>query len=437
MDRHPDIHYIRKYVQGKLSPREMFELEKAAQSDELLMDVILGLEMEENLKSSTVSKADFSEALRKQVRGKRTTPIFRFSRPLAVAASAVAILSVSILAWKYSTKWNTADQVLTKGRDVLAEANTIVNANPSSSDSSRSATAENRYAIANSPDPNGRPTPTTTRKTRQQTNKKNRLDSIPMQITLTDVDNLPLVLNSRFGKYKRNNRTATAAQPSVNTDVLQLPEDQDLIASVASKSANMLMSRGNKSTNLHHIPSQEIQSITTGIIIDEKTKDPIANAQVTDTKTGNSVFTDTTGQFVLASTEESTRLSVQSPGFAPQVMTASGSVRVELTASQNTAKGAQTTIADRENKEASKTTPIMGNRAYRRYMDNLASRQSLGSGNVTLIFDINEEGRPVNVRIKESSGVKLDMKAIQLIKQGPAWKTSKETRNIEYQIRFK
>src|SRR5690606_10652892 len=44
--QYTDIAYIRRYVNGELSPREMFELEHAAQQDEMLMDIIMGMEFE-------------------------------------------------------------------------------------------------------------------------------------------------------------------------------------------------------------------------------------------------------------------------------------------------------------------------------------------------------------------------------------------------------
>ena len=41
-----NIEYLRQYVNGELSPREMFGIERAAQEDEMLMDIIQGLEIE-------------------------------------------------------------------------------------------------------------------------------------------------------------------------------------------------------------------------------------------------------------------------------------------------------------------------------------------------------------------------------------------------------
>ena len=43
-----DISYLRRYVDGELSPREMFDLEHAAHQDEMLMDIIMGLEFEKS-----------------------------------------------------------------------------------------------------------------------------------------------------------------------------------------------------------------------------------------------------------------------------------------------------------------------------------------------------------------------------------------------------
>ena len=46
MYNRPDIAQLRRYVRGELSPQQMHEVERAAEADESLMDVLLGIEAE-------------------------------------------------------------------------------------------------------------------------------------------------------------------------------------------------------------------------------------------------------------------------------------------------------------------------------------------------------------------------------------------------------
>lgn len=50
MNKNFDIAYLRKYVNGELSDSEMYAIEKASHEDELLMDVLMGLEEEKKTK---------------------------------------------------------------------------------------------------------------------------------------------------------------------------------------------------------------------------------------------------------------------------------------------------------------------------------------------------------------------------------------------------
>ena len=43
-----DIAYLKKYVNGELSPTEMYALEREAQRDPMLADILMGIEMDQN-----------------------------------------------------------------------------------------------------------------------------------------------------------------------------------------------------------------------------------------------------------------------------------------------------------------------------------------------------------------------------------------------------
>jgi len=47
-DSNYDIAYLKKYVNGQLSPKEMYAIEREAQRDPMLADILMGIEMDQN-----------------------------------------------------------------------------------------------------------------------------------------------------------------------------------------------------------------------------------------------------------------------------------------------------------------------------------------------------------------------------------------------------
>lgn len=90
-----NINYLRQYVNGELSPTEMYEIERAMHTDEMLMDIIEGLETEKSLKIVSPS-AELHAKINSRTTKKRERKVFSI-RKFAVAASVIAVLSISAL----------------------------------------------------------------------------------------------------------------------------------------------------------------------------------------------------------------------------------------------------------------------------------------------------------------------------------------------------
>lgn len=103
---HFDIEYLRRYVQGELPPAEMHQIEIAAQEDEMLMDIIEGLEFEHHhLLSSTqieIHNRILERTEQKTIPIKKKLPF----RQLGIAASIIFILGLSTVFYYYTLKKN-------------------------------------------------------------------------------------------------------------------------------------------------------------------------------------------------------------------------------------------------------------------------------------------------------------------------------------------
>jgi len=107
MNKNFDIAYLRKYVNGELSDSEMYAIEKASHEDELLMDVLMGLEEEKKL-NNPLEVADLHSAIFERTHPAKVRPI-GFYRNLSIAASVLLALGIGTI-WYLNRDQNKVEQ---------------------------------------------------------------------------------------------------------------------------------------------------------------------------------------------------------------------------------------------------------------------------------------------------------------------------------------
>jgi hypothetical protein len=88
----PDIALIRKYLNGELDARAMYELERRAQDDPYLMDVLMGMEMGNETEDED-SLATIDQLLGQRVQKVQTKKMIPW-KSWSIAASVVIGVSV-------------------------------------------------------------------------------------------------------------------------------------------------------------------------------------------------------------------------------------------------------------------------------------------------------------------------------------------------------
>lgn len=110
-----DMELIRRYVRGELTPREMYAVERQAQANPMLMDIILGMEQEmpdvhsDNL--ADIRRRIAKRTGRRQTAARRLTPAQRWT----VAASILAVLTMG-------TWWFTRQEAVEQREATIAAA---------------------------------------------------------------------------------------------------------------------------------------------------------------------------------------------------------------------------------------------------------------------------------------------------------------------------
>ena len=96
MNKQPDIALIRKYLNGELDARAMYELERQAEHDPLLRDLLAGMEMA-SPEEHTANLTDIRQRLQARLAAGKTPVRRMYFGRWAVAASVLVMLSMATL----------------------------------------------------------------------------------------------------------------------------------------------------------------------------------------------------------------------------------------------------------------------------------------------------------------------------------------------------
>lgn len=419
MHNRPNVAYLRRYVRGELSPQEMYEIEKAAEADELLMDIILGLEAEYAHGGSEHVVLELQQQIQDRSQP-QPRQIRSFSyRWIGLAASLLLVFGMGMYVF---LKSESAEQQIVQQTAPPTSLEPVNALPPSSTDSSTIASANTPAKPSRN---NGKivaysnvEAPALKRQHNTVAARRAALDTIPIQIVPSNKEELiSLVLGD-------DQLTLTARS------------DATTPAKTRARTARMLTNKQKQSKSNESFFAQNLKSITTGIVIDSETQRPIAGATIRDQQMNTMVKTDSTGRFIVGSTDEKPILSIQSDGFESSDRVANGAMRIALNRMQNSKTMAPATASSVAEKLGN-ARPAMGSNAYRLHLDSLAKASGLGTGSVTLLFTINAQGRPINIRLKKSSGDRRqDQEAIKILKDGPDWIKGSTDELVDWRVQF-
>ncbi len=383
-----DIDHIRKYVNGELSPREMYALERASHEDEILMDLILGVEAEKS-KNSNFNLPEILKQIDERV---SPTPIKRinFLKLSAIAASILLICGVG-----YYFLGNQQESAID---NYLAHIEAPKGNRTTTKDSVRPTKIQNTIP----PMPDDKPLATTSEteknhKPRKQTTAKKEVKELP-RIRIND------------------------AVPGIRTDS---------VSQLAGSDSQRLATLGDE---INHSPIIEIHTNRESALA--------ANARMITRKSHmldtleDNIYGYTSDQRPVSS---GSIISQDSPYHGAQVN--SSIARLKQGANETANKNVAATEPLKEytvTKETAprRSEPIVGWNSYREYIKKATREYPHRNGTVNISMDINKEGQPENIRILETSSDSLSSIAISIIQQGPRWIQGRRYSNVKLKIDF-
>lgn len=430
MNKNFDIAYLRKYVNGELSDSEMYAIEKASHEDELLMDVLMGLEEEKKL-NSPLEVADLHTAIFERTHPAKVRSI-SFYRNLSIAASVLLALGFGSIWYLNRDQNKVAETMETVAMDNKADVPTDTTLNSIHLDSLDAISDEdNLIALATPTEP--AQAETAKPGERKQSSKESRptveevladnqdvfLREVPRADTSAFHDKYDnMIASNEVGSFKRADKSNVIVMNG------KAPAKAKITGQVAGVAADRISSL------------QDVKKLATGRVLDQQSGRPIVSASVRDVKTNDVVMTDSSGQYIMPLTSDNQKLEILSLGYEKELITASNNKIVQLKPSFGALD--EVVVVGYGNKtQKVKSEPLVGWVAYKKYINDNSYQTLLGKGSVTLVFDISTFGRPIDISIKKSSNPDLSQKAIQIIQNGPDWKKGNDGKKIEVKINFR
>lgn len=238
-------------------------------------------------------------------------------------------------------------------------------------------------------------------------------------------------------------RNATGKVTTVGT--VSKPNDNVQVGNTRTLRAVEL--NNNLSTNL--VSGPRVQNNYRGRVIDEAGNAvPFATINTT---TNQATVTDVAGNFNLLVQDTILKANVSALGYnTQQLFLTPSSVDTTVILQHNEDALHEVVVTAYGNTKRRQVVPLKKEEGYlepsggwsnfNEYLtENLKMPEELGEpsirGEVTLSFDVDDKGAPVNIKIEKSLCSKCDEEAIRILKQGPKWKKANRKRgklNIKF-----
>lgn len=464
---HYSVADIQRYVQGKLSAREMHAIEKAALDDPFLADAIEGMQQaltdhNENLVTGQLHQLQQQFETRTATGTGKVVAFKPFRYWQAAAAVVVIITGV----WIYSLVNNASE----KSKDVIAKTE---EKKPAQQQATPALPDSPEIAVSTDSTTAQRATGNTTISENSNYNKNKRdvtatTDPVPAAappastaptVSMQKTDSVKQGIDNRRADIAANKDDAAAKKEAVSAPAAAAPET----AMKVRKAEDLKFQDRERETELITITKKEkydtkssaLKNNLSGVIkgqVTDLNNNPVANAYVQITKEHNNIITDKTGFFKIPVSDSVVDVAVNVTGYGTQnfrlqnnaavnqlqlqpANAALDEVVVQPVKGRKLAAGA----GKLPNNIVHDAEPVIGWAAFDQYLEKNKSTTSgyISPGHVVISFQVNKKGTLSDFKIEQTLSKAYDDEAVRLITQGPAWKLLKGRKaRITVMVRF-
>ncbi len=419
---------IQNYLEGKLTPKEMFEIEKAALDDEFLAEAIEGYETVPTEKwVATVGnlKENFSNISNKTKVVSINYNKTNWWRIVAAAVVIGIIITTLFLVNSKKEKSQIAANVQLE-KDTITNTETVSAEKPEVESKNYDLAVEESQKITRSHTPKVVAAPV----------EANKADdgfiytpNIKSQQTLKEFE-------SRVEEATAEVAPTVAAVPQAGNNAAELNKR---MASTTREKQQL----DNDQLNEINIQQQRSRNFLAQVVGPDNIPLPFANVSIKTEDFGT--YADINGNFRLISADSVLTVEVKSLGYKPKNYTLQSNVqqnKLILLEDNSTVK--ENVVIGYGNKAKSKPVaklevitdtsfnaePTVGWNNYTTYFNNNIQipeeiEKNNLHGQVELSFDVTPSGKITNIKIDKSLCENCDEAAIQTIQNGPHWKSKK------------
>ena len=403
---------IIRYLKGKMSASEMHAIEKAALEDPMLADAIEGMQLSLSRYGVKRTLAPLEKLKHKQESNK-VVPV-RNMKWWTIAAAASVLIIIGAVTFTYFGSNNGNEQISKKESEkkqnevppVITPTETFPSST-STSDSApslQSAKGTEKDLAANQ------------RQRSAIERKKSK--------TATDAESEQEVKAAeKITVYDFEKQAADVAGKAERDSIASTAAPEALPKSLAGRAAGISIENKNAPQRI------------SGRVLNSS-MEPLAYASLLPLNTNRSLNTDQNGNFVVTSPDSVLTVRVNAAGYQEQQFRLSNSRELnEIVLKPASQKPDEVVVTGYGNSRARKNNansqinqvpqPVSGWVKFNEYVEKnkvYPAERNYLSGQVTLSFNINRQGRPTDIEVEEPLAKPYDDEAIRLIRQGPKWR---------------
>jgi TonB family C-terminal domain len=402
-----DIAYLKKYVNGELSPTEMYTLEREAQRDPMLADVLMGIEMDQNKTVITTINQRVSQRAKSDKTAK--IKVFDWKR-LAIAAAAVIVLGVGIVLFRQQDK-NSSEAKRTAEVSIAQEK-------PKTKVIGEDSTTVTD-GIMSKIEPQDR-LPQLTDNNRPQLHEQHPME----EVTISSQEPSLRVksLEEIEGRLQRD-RPVFGLRPTDSAIVIGY-------APMAKKkdASQTIMIRGTSSLNNTLAGKvagiSAIQQSGTPLqltVRDKETGLPISGVTIIQPNSKLATNTDAQGQATVQPSTMDSLVDIMALGYNTVALNMRRSKNTTIKLQPSSASLDEVVVTTMSSRKSKNAEPIWGWKSFSNYIKKKTAK-SRYEGTVRLSFYIDKDGFPTDISILQSANDYLDTKAKEILLSGPKWK---------------
>ncbi len=416
---------IKRYLRGEMTPAERHAFEKKALSDPFLADALEGLEQ--------LDQKDLSndlELLHKQLDQKTSDTNNKGNRwtwGLRIAAGLLLIFIATFTIWNLLDNTQKPSQLSSEGSTKSTQA--PQSTTPLNIDSTLLEKPKEQLALADQTE--ATQGTTSSSKTRDLATP---LSKITINEEVEEVTEADLPTISKPAPISEANNSASVEKKELPVSPLIKAEKEEAVSDVfkTEELAKRSVQKSDARSAVSFSESKNSKTISGRIVsAEDGSALPGVNILIKGTSTGT--ISDVNGNYTIQNTDASTTLVYSFIGLQSKEVPVANNTMLDVTMNLDVSQLSEVVVTGYGYTEKSESTPtvdlahpIMGNRAYKKYLEEnlrypeLALKNKI-EGRVTIEFFVEIDGRLTELNIIRGIGAGCDEELIRLIKEGPGW----------------